>query len=1172
MVFPETNPDWNLLSSPQPRMLTQQQKTEFLRDALVTEQLRDPEAIVLRDEELQSFCTQYYGEPASSNRATNIAALRMAKTELEAVNTMRNIQDTDVARQSSTRKRRDVFSETPSARNADAGMYTNVLAINNVKDTEPHLSWEELHEDPSSLQNLGFQAKAEELLHFQKCEREVLKQRRDGDNLTVSGNQGEDPRRGRITSGLFLARSFRVGWGPSGELVHPGGKINTNDCGTGKLTYCVQMQQLGVSQALLTAGTEDGESSDAIEDALKRRCVRMLTAHHELCEQKAEGENDNQPNYQEPYPLPTLRLRQDATRLPEICSKFYDICREPVPVPRGALRRSSFMRHESSLWSLVNILWGVPANIRKTTRSLHAVGKNAFPALERLRRNALDDWLKASCESYLNSEKCWDSQEAGLSKVFGALCANDLQGACDAAIAAKDTKLALLISQIQVTSQCDVQRLLKLQLCQWKESGMFPGHFSEAQQRLYLLLSGQVSESCRDINPHQCASIHQWRLRFGLHFWHESTSHIKQAMQRYHALLEAGEGLVPYPVPPHAMDFESYAREHKFEEKNSYLTRRAGSMRPQECIMARQPEPAAVVYDTAFNLLELYRHDSGLSTDTQLRQSLEPRGSSPLPLDVHTGWFLSEVLQMQGVLQGEGREFYNQENRQESAQAHQARVMLTAGFAHELVLLGLWDWAIYVLLNLRADPAVIYRAVNDILSRHLPVEQSSKDGLLLRFGLPQEMLDLSRAVRARYEADVQGGSYSRTWCLEQSVKCHIAAHKLKQAEATLVVDLCPAQLIKEPPYYLRVKFDLTPAQMVIAGLLTSAGSLRNEIEADPEALCFEVVVEVWESDSWATCLEELVQPRQQQPRDMHKHRQVATEAAQLYREQGQLEEAERMDLLAQRLAVALEEVAGRKKTTTCAQLGLSLQNLNGVMMWRLELTSLECHKSIVEAMGMDNQRRQQFQSHLQLHESMWKPCPLTIQPKTGVLRLDQQEAIVSVQQSFVLEQLDKIRELSAEMNAVGVSEQEGDMYLQYMKTRSRASEQKGDMFLRYMKLIRRQTYKEMGVESDANDLQALAQVAKWTHREKVDKAECNSQSQWAPAAMFEDGDERPQQPVPADQQELKAALDHVSKNMIARCMPDVQSELQNIHLLKDVSTLEVDRLRMLQKACDDVMC
>ena len=38
-----------------------------------------------------------------------------------------------------------------------------------------------------------------------------------GDSQTPNHNG-----RARIDSGLFLARSFRVGWGPNGELVHGG--------------------------------------------------------------------------------------------------------------------------------------------------------------------------------------------------------------------------------------------------------------------------------------------------------------------------------------------------------------------------------------------------------------------------------------------------------------------------------------------------------------------------------------------------------------------------------------------------------------------------------------------------------------------------------------------------------------------------------------------------------------------------------------------------------------------------------------------------------------------------------------------------------------------------------------------------------------------------------------
>lgn len=307
--------------------------------------------------------------------------------------------------------------------------------------------------------------------------------------------------------------------------------------------------------------------------------------------------------------------------------------------------------------------------------------------------------------------------------------------------------------------------------------------------------------------------------------------------------------------------------------------------------------------------------------------------------------------------------------------------------------------------------------------------------------------------------------------------------------------------------YLVVQQTLVASGLIPPPTHLNPSCLATKCDEDPTTLCFDVVVEVWESETWATCQAELFEQRNETRR-------------------------------------------------ICAQLGLSLQNLDGIMMWRLDVSSSECQKTIVDAMGMDHGRREQFQRHLQLHESTWKPCPGTFQPKEGKLTLDQQEAVISVCDNFSVDYLLKLQE------------QAGFQKLE-----------KSEMFLRYMQLIRRKAFKEREVDCDTKDLEGLAQLSQWV----------SPGPRGEPTAFLQDGDGRPE-PLASDQQELRAAVDHISKNMISRCVPSqaegvgpdassaphpssstITSELQNISLLQNISVAEGDRLRMLQKACDGVL-
>lgn len=1134
MVFPQFKPpDFNDLTGPKAATLTAEQKRKYLQDQFVDLQLNRPEELILKDQELEVLCEQYFGRAASRDRQQNINALRLARSELFSMGSLPQIIDPDVAVQSDN-KRRNAFQDTPAALNNDTNTFNSVLAIAHVKQRAKHVPWAELHLQEDEHRNISRASQ-----HFEEQRKQVEQERRSADNMASANLGGEEAEKKRIHSGLFMARSFRVGWGPNGELVHPGFRLNSNAPESRALTYSVKIEQVGVAHGLLTAGAndEDQEKSRDIDDALRTRCCKMLQVHKNLQEK---------PQPLEPHLLPALRMRQSSDNIQNLCSDLRQICEQPSDSRIEDTSRAGFLRHEGSLWSLVNILWGIPPNMSTRISPCEMTAKYT-PALERLRRNALNVWLKECAQKYIDTDTSWQEssleESIGMSKVMAALCANNLPKACKHAKDVGDLKLALLMSQSQVSSLKQNQRLLGRQMELWEKSNMFPKHFNLARRRLYQLLSGDVPAACKDIDQEVCPSLYQWRLRFGLYYWHRPTAAITQSVNRYNEELIRGEAV--HPIPPHNTEFQEYA---------------SGGIEPlvsqwSQSLVGPQADGVAPILrtkkDTAYELLELY---AARDQDTELQfacQALDPEGNTPLPLDVHTAWFLSEVVRMQGILKPSPDGQVNQ-------QVSDKYRMLTAAFSQQLVLLGLWEWAVYVLLHLPSELGgsddggnhrpQMDRAVQDIIGRHLPVEPGlgGSDARLLSFGVPQIMLDESRAIRARYQADIQGESANRNYMLEQSIEYNIRCGKqwlqwkkmqghanLQRADATLRLELCPAQVIREPPYYMVVQFDLRPAMLVIgqtlvnSGLLASEeglGQLENRLRQDHSTLSFEIVVEIWESETWASTEDECVQEKQEQ--------------------------------LIQN-SIQSEGQAG----TVCRQLGLALQLMDGKMMWRLDVSSKECQDSIIDdALGMDSARSEQFASHGQIHESVWKPCPDMIQHKEGVLRLDHQNAVVSIKENFALRRLKELKKLE--------------------ETGQEAHFRNSDTFLKYMKLIRRQEHKEHTSQSDHDYLVRMKELrASVTYDGKDRKMAADtatSSNALRPPAYFNDGGDRPM-PLHEDQQDLRAALDHVSKNLIKRCASNVQqegefrSELENIQLLKDIPALEADRMRMLHSACEDIL-
>lgn len=79
-----------------------------------------------------------------------------------------------------------------------------------------------------------------------------------------------------------------------------------------------------------------------------------------------------------------------------------------------------------------------------------------------------------------------------------------------------------------------------------------------------------------------------------------------------------------------------------------------------------------------------------------------------------------------------------------------ASTQLTISFAAQLESCGLWPWAVFVCLHIKASFAFVRKMVEDIIGRHVDLEadEHSERFLLTQLGVPKEWIEEARATKA----------------------------------------------------------------------------------------------------------------------------------------------------------------------------------------------------------------------------------------------------------------------------------------------------------------------------------------------------------------------------------------------------------------------------------------
>lgn len=287
----------------------------------------------------------------------------------------------------------------------------------------------------------------------------------------------------------------------------------------------------------------------------------------------------------------------------------------------------------------------------------------------------MEDVVKADVEEDLRNIS---GGSIGAKRVFALLSGHQIERACEAAIESGDLRLATLVAQ--AGGDDEFREDIYLQLAKWREYRV-DSHISIDYRRVYELLCGNVGLSV-GANPGDRVDavdeIHvakglDWKRAFGLHLWYGTyQTPISTSVQRYEEA-SIDDTRVAAPLP-------------------SYIERPAA--RTPETSMWK-PSPNAP-RDPLFELIRIF-------TDAThpLESALLPRNFGSSPLDYRLPWHLyilfSRVLRR--------RDFEDRVSLGDEAggdfEGNSARAdMVTESYATQLEQMGLWTWAVFVLLHL----------------------------------------------------------------------------------------------------------------------------------------------------------------------------------------------------------------------------------------------------------------------------------------------------------------------------------------------------------------------------------------------------------------------------------------------------------------------------------------
>ncbi|XP_078444130.1 SUPPRESSOR OF AUXIN RESISTANCE 3 isoform X2 [Wolffia australiana] len=448
-------------------------------------------------------------------------------------------------------------------------------------DSEPHIHGNIL----MGRQKKGFFTKMTKVEGFKLDAKE---------ETPVKGSYGSNI----VDAALLMGRSFRVGWGPNGVLVHCGTPVGKSSSG---LSSVIRVEKVAFD------GVARDEKGKLKEELVDFCFVKPLNLHFSLdhaLQHVLSGSSQ----------FRIRRLIADRFGLPEICRAFVEILEAQLEVPSLSVSSRIIVMHQVVVWELIRVLFSERAVV--TDDDDMALDKRDTSDVDQvaahlIRRADFSNWLQESVRHHVQEEVSSLSGSDVLTHLRILLTGRQLDEAVELAASSGDVRLAILLSQAggSMINRSDLARQLDI----WRTNGLDFNFLEKERLKLYELLSGNVQTAF-------CDSKIDWKRYLGLIMWYHlpPDAPLSFIIHSYEQLVN--EGKAPFPVP-------MYIDERLVDD---YMIWNAGDR-----------------FDITYYLMLLHATDEGVFSD--LKAMFSAFSSTPDPLDYHMIWHYKGVLKAVGT-------------------------------------------------------------------------------------------------------------------------------------------------------------------------------------------------------------------------------------------------------------------------------------------------------------------------------------------------------------------------------------------------------------------------------------------------------------------------------------------------------------------------------------------
>ncbi|KAF9567185.1 hypothetical protein CPC08DRAFT_627248 [Agrocybe pediades] len=620
----------------------------------------------------------------------------------------------------------------------------------------------------------------------------------------ANGNEGS-----YVDAGLAMGRSFRVGWGPGGQLVHLGSICSPNSssftpANSSILTLTKTPPSLSKSQH------ENSAPSHLAPPALAAKLLQHHLSHTSISPDESGI----------PYASPTspTSVASTSTR-----SRTHAPAKSSDPLNFSSFM-SLFPSNETSspapIFRLGSALFDpIDLHLGRSNQNSSITGTTITPDIRNRvnslrRKSALSKWLedvvKPSVDGDLRMQSNGSSATyTAADAAFTYLTGHQISAACSAAADGGYIKLSTLISQAGGDELFKEDILSQLEI--WKADKLAPGSNNSLPNarnglvgrdvwRLYCLLGGQIYQEDADnrTGADICSGL-DWRRIFGLYLWYGTRvdSSIADVVKVYETMLlhnsRGPSNDIARPVP-------------KWVAAQSGQSRAPSILGLFSSYTSSQDSYAE---DPLYALIKLYA-DPALS----LSKALNPLSFAPSGLDwgVAMCWHLyivlSRVMRVRdfadrteptvraskrnsenGVIDDD--DVVNSRPEGHSPTAN----LLTSSYAFELESYGMIQEAAFVLMHLE-DSSGREKAIKDLLARSgAKLDDWMTRGLVGSLKLPTPWVDEAKAMH-----EYDSGHFFSAYELYISAGLFNAAHTLA------LYELAPDAVIRKDLELLRNLF------------------------------------------------------------------------------------------------------------------------------------------------------------------------------------------------------------------------------------------------------------------------------------------------------------------------------------------------------------------------------